>query len=134
MISKEIRERSKKDIVINKTNLEKELIDHTLTHDGYIREANDVLRAFNKAQAEFDKAYEKTFNELKFSKENDNLLSDREYERKAKVQTATLKDRVQDLEADYAWYRDYMENFKQRYWSIKTLIEYQQFLDGGKSK
>lgn len=130
MISKELNDRMKKDLVINRSDLDGDYTKFSITLDFYLRESDRMLRAAKKADRDYQKALGDRYHKLKFSKEHDEVLSDRELDRQSKVDTLKEKEVLDEAEADYAFMRDHIDNFKQRSFSINGIRTHERFLAG----
>ena len=121
-----------KDLELNSADLQMKLFQVPLLYRKWQRIYFKYKKQLNKKVKELDALYKRKYYEIKDgdrlldnAKEiNFNIIADNEYS-KLRLETETLKDMVEILE-------DTVKRISRMSFDIKNLIEWQQFLNGGR--
>jgi len=128
---KDFREKVAKDVKIEKSNLELELLTHSDMMQKYITLLTRYSRQLAQAQNKLDEKYKEKYEHYRF--EYDKVLDNaREVGVYIKGDADYIKEKekVDDLTSNVNFLQRTIDNLNQKSWSMKNLIELNRFLKG----
>lgn len=129
-IDEAYRKQMAEDAEVHREDISTDLINFSKVLARYVQDSDCLLRQFKKAQRDYDEVFKTRYEYYRFKGEFVASEKDAEKQCKGDPEVITAREKMENVELDFNLINDYKDLFKQRYWALKTFVDYEKFKHG----